>query len=511
MALRDLAYTHSDFPYLVFYPGGKKNKAVRSIPNKVRKESLSRIHTIIERLVGRLSIKEIDSLQRFLQLDGRSLLPVLLDKEGELDHGGLVKPELFLFRTFSREHGIPIHKEYVFETKISMMSNEQLEKLVESLIQQYTYCAYIHETSHAEWIRDLEERFEQHPLVLFAHSKREELQAVERMNRSNLLSQLKYPEDISFWRHRVEIVMRPFRSIPSDWLWSEGCACEHDKEMYVYSDQEELELYCEICDFSVFLKEETLRLEEEFDIEKAKKRIHTIERQFNEIAEKNDVVLDKIKRLEGIQQKSSRYEMEWNEILLLLKKIQALPKHKGNQPSSPWIDLFRGMEAMKLPKVKHASPLVWLSDVELPHVSMLKRVDEWEGLLHQDVSSELDDLKMELVSYLEGNTMTREEEFTKVNKQSFYWGEVEQVLQFVHDTSGVYPAHTITQVLIGKATNKIRSEQLDKAIQFGAMEDWQEKDAMKALKSLEKQGFLRKLQKGFALTDQAVPYIQETT
>lgn len=84
MALRDLAYTHSDFPYLVFYPGGKKNKGVRSIPNKVRKESLSRINTIIERLAGRLSIKEVEALHRFLQLEGRCLLPVLLDKEGEL-------------------------------------------------------------------------------------------------------------------------------------------------------------------------------------------------------------------------------------------------------------------------------------------------------------------------------------------------------------------------------------------------------------------------------------------
>lgn len=45
-----------------------------------------------------------------------------------------------------------------------MMSNEELEKLVEFLIQQYTYCAYIHEASLEEWIRDIEERFEHHPL-----------------------------------------------------------------------------------------------------------------------------------------------------------------------------------------------------------------------------------------------------------------------------------------------------------------------------------------------------------
>ncbi|KGP92390.1 hypothetical protein N780_01780 [Pontibacillus chungwhensis BH030062] len=510
MALRDLAYTHNDFPYLVFYPGGKKNKGVRSIPNKVRKESLSRIHTIVERLVRGRTSEEVAALQQFLQLEGQSLLPVLLDKEGELYHSGLVKPELFLYRVFDSEHGIPIHKEYLFETKISMMSNEQLEKQLQSLIQQYMYCASIHQTSRVEWIRALEKRFEHHPLVQFAHTKREELQAVERMNRSNLLSQLKYPEDLSYWRHRVEIVMRPFRSIPTDWLWSEGDACEHDKEMYVYSGQEELELHCEICDYSVFLKDDALRLEEEFDIEKAKKRIHTIERHFNEITEKNEGVLDKIKRLDAIQQRSSHYEQEWKEIQHLLGKIQALPKHKGDQPTSKWIDLFQAIEAMHLPKVEHPSPLVWLSYVELPNVSMLKRVEEWEGLLNQDVSSELNHLKMELASYVEGNAMTPEEEFTKVNKQPFYWGEVEQVLQFVHDYSGVYPAHTITQVLIGKATNKIRTEQLDKAIQFGAMEDWQEKDAMKALKSLEKQGFLKKLQKGFALTDQAVPYIQET-
>ncbi|MCD5322225.1 MULTISPECIES: RQC-minor-2 family DNA-binding protein [Pontibacillus] len=507
MALRDLAYTHEDFPYLVFFPGGKKNKGVRSIPNKVRKESLSRIHTMVEKIVEGRSKEEIKHLRQFLQTEGQGVLPVLLDKEGDLYLGGVVKPELFLFRTFPKEHGIPIHKEYLFETKISMMSNQQLEAHVERLFQQYLYCAHLSWKTEAEWVHTLEERFEEHSLVQFAHGKKEELKAVEAMNRSNLLSQLKYPEDISFWRHRVEIVMRPFRSIPSEWLWSEGASCHHEKDLYIHSEKEELELYCEVCDYHVYLKEDVLRLEEEFDLEKAKKRIHTIERQFNDITANNELVIDKIQRLGKIRQKAYLYLEEWQNLKVLLQKVESLPIKKEGQPDSPWIDLFEAIEATHMPEGEHSSDLVWLSYVNLPSISMLKRVEEWEELLRKDVRRELERLKESLRAFLEENEMTQEEEFTRVNKHPLYWGEVEQVLQFVHDYSGIYPAHTITQVLIGKATNKIRSEKLDEALQFGAMNEWQEKDAMKALKSLEKQGFLRKLQKGFSLTDKAAGYV----
>ncbi|MYL54975.1 hypothetical protein GLW08_16700 [Pontibacillus yanchengensis] len=511
MSLTKLTYYMEEFPYLVFYPGGKKNKSIRSINNKVRKESIHRIHTMVEESVQHITQEDVTALQAFLGLQGASVLPLLISKEGDLYLGGLVKPELFLFKTFSNEHGVPIHQEYVFETKINTLSNDKLEPLIQSLINQYIFCAKLAKYSRENWIAYLESRFQSHSLVTFAQSKKEEVQAVEKMNKLNLLSQLKYPEDIAFWRHRVEIVMRPFRSIPMHWLWSSGSTCNHQKDLIVHSEKRVMELHCDICDYQFFFyyEEDALQLNEEFDLEKVRKRVNTIERQFNEIVEKNDSLLDKLKRIRSIQLTLKPFQYKWKSVCDLLEQINKIPKQTGDIPFSPFVEIFTQLNKITIPNHEDESYLLWFSQIELPNVHVLKTIDNWEQLLNQDIGRLLTEYEKQLEEYLEQNKISRQEEFMKVNNHSLYWGEVEQMLQLIHDYAGLYPAHVITQVLIGKTSNKIRTEKLHYTSQFGVLDQWLEKDAMKALKTLEKEGWLQKLSKGFALTDKSIPFVEK--
>lgn len=83
------------------------------------------------------------------------------------------------------------------------------------------------------------------------------------------------------------VVLRAYRDIPSEWLWDD-IASHHEKEMVFYSSENLIEYHCEECSYSIYyqVNEQNVYLNEEVDMDRARKRVVTIERQFNEMVDK---------------------------------------------------------------------------------------------------------------------------------------------------------------------------------------------------------------------------------
>ncbi|KGX92491.1 hypothetical protein N781_16505 [Pontibacillus halophilus JSM 076056 = DSM 19796] len=511
MALTQLAYQEDSLPLLVFYPGGKKHKWIRSIDSKVRRGALARVHGLLEEILHTFSDKDIQAVREFLRIEGDGILPILINREGGLYLGGFVKPELFLFREFSPNHGIPIHNEYLFELHLNRLSNERLRSLLEKLLSQYVFTAHLSELEEKEWKERIQSAFYAHPLIAFGREQKVVIESIEKMNRSNLLSQLKYPDDIAYWRQRVEIVMRPFRAIPGQWLWSEGGElCGHEKVMVVDSRTENLILQCEVCRYEVYFNpvDYVLTLPEEFDVERAKKRISTTERQFNEIARNNERLLDKLRELAKLKEKVECLQGEWMRIKETLTSIDQLPRLEGERPHHPVEEMFRLLESSYFPKEQIQPELQSFSNIELQDVRMLNKVEEWLDLLKVGLPQLLRRYQEQLDHYFEQNRASDQLEFMVVNKQPLYWQEVESIFHLIYEEGRNSSAQLLTQVVTGKATNKIRALRLHEARQFGVLQHWLEKDVMKVLKRLEKEGWITKQKKGYTLSARALPYVE---
>lgn len=187
MSVEHHAYHFEAYPLFAFVPVSKKNKRIRTLGQKVQKGIIHRIHEQVKRKVAALSSEEIRKLQAFLDDDSEAILPVPLNREDEL-FPQLIKPELLLWNSFSTIHGIPIHQTLAYPEQYLQLSSEKLDHHLDQVIQDYLFCAELAQKSRYKWEGEIIEAFQRHPFIQLARKKREVVGAVERMNRSPLLS-----------------------------------------------------------------------------------------------------------------------------------------------------------------------------------------------------------------------------------------------------------------------------------------------------------------------------------
>ncbi|MGR9048355.1 RQC-minor-2 family DNA-binding protein [Halobacillus faecis] len=498
-----IAYQDQRYPYVVLAPIGKKNKQIRSIGHKFERGLLSRLNDAI---VDQINDKALDvaNIRPYLGLSGKAVLPVSFEKE-ETIHPHLLRPELFLWRSLSEEHGLPLKEEFLYSTDFTQLSSEQLYEHVGEVLEDYLFLSHISEYDRKDWIDKISAAFHNHPIVRLFHEKRDVIDAVEVMNQSALLSVLNYPEDVAYWRHRVNIVMRPFRTLPADWLEGREGSCSHKKSLAFLSKERCICCSCERCDYTLlyYIDEDRVALEEEFDVERATKRVITIEKQFNEIAEQNQRLLEQLIQLRGLKKQLTVARKTLDESLDVVKQIQRYQRKTEGVESHPLLYMYDKLNRSRIPERTAESELIWLSGIELEDVRMLKELRDWQKIVPENVypmtSHVLEELKNKLseVRYEENDVIIT------VKGRSLTYAETQQVLDLIYYYGTDYPAHTLVQVLAGKATNKLRQLHLHETRWFGILSSWPEKHIQKLFNQLEKQGWLMKQQKGYSISDYA--------
>ncbi|MGE6205075.1 RQC-minor-2 family DNA-binding protein [Guptibacillus hwajinpoensis] len=499
MTVEHHTYHFDAYPMFAFVPMGKKNKRIRTVGQKVQKGMIHRLHEHVKRKIGALTQEEKQKLQTFLEQENEAVLPIPLNKEDEL-YPHLIKPEQLLWQTFSQMHGLPIHNNSTYQEFYLQLSTEDLDRHLDRVIRDYLFCAELAERSRVEWEDRIVEAYQLHPFIQLAREKENVVKAVERMNHSPLISLLNSPEDLAYWRHRVDIVMRPYREVPDEWLWNEKGVCHHEKEMRFHPSSGDVEFYCETCGYAIYydIEENHVHFKEEIDMDRAKKRIVTIERQFNEMVDKPPRLVEKMEKVSQAIEAFKPYAPLYAEVLRVQHTLSEEELALFEAPST--VMVYQQLKSVRLPEDRAGSPLIWFSYVLTDTIEPFKPRTVFPDLDESEIAFVRDYL--EKVKSISQNVPSNEEEYLNVKQHTMTIGEMKLLLHFIigHENE---PLHVLSKVFTGQATNAIRAQRLHENEVFGLLQNWQEKYVVKGIKYMEKDGLLLKLSKGYGLTEKA--------
>ncbi|MCD7035416.1 hypothetical protein LRR81_14315 [Metabacillus sp. GX 13764] len=479
MSLDALAQYFDPYPSLAVFPLGKKTKSVRSPGHKKERAVFGRMEECLQELD--MKEPERQALQGFFGLGGSAVFPVFSKKGDEL-YPHFIRPESVLWKEFSSQHGVPLHPEGFYPESFASLSRDALFAHVKETVRDYLFAAYISKKSRGEWEKFLEESYYKHPFVQLAHEKKRVIEAAEKMNRSSLLSLLSPPEDVSFWRKRIEIVLRPYRLLPP--------LCSHQKEMSLHSETETMVFSCAECKTKLIyhVKESVLELEEEPDMEKAKKRIATIERLFNGLAAKNTGLLEDLDKV-----------MDWKKRLIKLPKVMEMMEKLYAKPflekeADPFSAFLKHLHQTAAPETRDPSELLWLSGFVISPLSLLKEIRQ---TTFKETEARLELLEVELENALTAEVLPPEKTILAIKQSTLSFQDLTVILTGLEAELQNQPLHLLAQVLKGRTSSKIREEKLDETEQFGYLQHWEEKDIQKAFKKLEKESLIKKQNVGY--------------
>ncbi|WP_280772068.1 RQC-minor-2 family DNA-binding protein [Salipaludibacillus daqingensis] len=478
------------YPSLLFVPVGDKSSMIRSVGTKEEKAQLSRLQEAVFHEFSTRSKIELKLLETFLGTD-RPCIPVPIFQQKHL-YPNLLKAEMFLFNQVSPYQRISIESQYFYKKIWGRLTTDQLINHVNAVVSVYLFCAKVSSHEKRYWLSSIEKAYENHPFIQLARSKKNIVEAVEIMNKSSLLAVLKYPEDISYWRHRVEIVMRPYRAIPSKWRWK---MCNHEKELLPQPASNTIKCICHECDFSVTydIDEHDVALPKEVNLFQATKRIATIERQFNDIASQSENVTKNIQKLQEF-----KYFLAEHRVIIeaILDLQDTLPK-KLEMPSHPLIHCYEEIHQVSLPESMNESMLLWMSNVQISDISIFKKIEEWQSMMHSDISEELKRVHIHLTQLAEENRARPDDIIVQMKNYKITREKAEIIVLFLEKQDREIPLHILVQVLKGEATNKLRSLHFHEEELFGLLDCWPEKYITKAIFQLEKESYITKQNKGY--------------
>jgi hypothetical protein len=194
MTLREnLPVDFTGYNHLTFLPLGRKNKSIRSAGSKYTKGLLGRLNDYFERAMNELSKEDITLFQTFLYESRRGGLPVAIDKNEDV-YLYFWKPTSFLWKEYNKNGGIPIHHDEFYPQDFTVLTKNELENYLGSIMKDYIFCARIHDSSRKEWIQHVNKCFFKHPLVSLYHRNAGVIEAIEQSKKSPLLFIMKNPE-----------------------------------------------------------------------------------------------------------------------------------------------------------------------------------------------------------------------------------------------------------------------------------------------------------------------------
>ncbi|MDX8289837.1 RQC-minor-2 family DNA-binding protein [Metabacillus indicus] len=469
MQLQQIAYQFGDYPSLLFVPAGRKYPEIRSIGHKEERAALSRLEQAAAKELLSVPEEEMTLLKTFLGTD-RPSIPLPVYKQERL-YPHLIRPEMFLWKKHSVQRGLPISTGYFYPETYGTLSAQDLSRHVKKVVQDYLFCARLNKFERKHWIEKINTAYTQHPLIRLASSKEAVIHAVEIMNKSSLLGVLKYPEDISYWRHRVEIVMRPYRSIPKAWQWT---VCSHEKELTLHADTDSIICTCSACRYSVSYRvsKDEVSLPDEVNIPQATKRIATIERQFNEIAVQSEETMEKLYALKEIQTVLEQHAP-------IIKQILDMQTRLGSAAEThPAAAIYTEIEQLSFPDAIQPS-LLSLASISVPDASVLKRAENWSKQLPHDLDESLARHLQKLQELAEQHKPQADDVMFEIKEFRLLRSHLEKIQLFLQEET--VQNHMLVQILRGEATSKIRRSGFHEAEVFGLLNEWPAKYITKAI------------------------------
>lgn len=418
---------------------------------------LRRIASILKELLSSRGQEDLELLSRFTKLPSHTFPLAIVSEQQAYMYA--IRPDYFLWKKQKPELILTPDSHHFDSRNLYVLSDNQLRSYFDELLDSYVFAAQLPTLSRRQWKEKVRLAYSQHPFIRLAAEKQDVLEAVENANRSMLMGVLNPPEDVAFWRHRVEIVLRPYRALPTDGTYS---ACGHPIQVTVDKESPMLHIYCETCNYTYRYDpvEDRVVLQEEVQLAQAQKRISTIERQFNALAEGTPKVIAALRKLQEIQ--------GW----YIDKEFSA---HTGDAHR-----LIHSLQEASFPVEPIEPTLLSLQHVKLSTIDSLRFVQPYLDKSKQQLDQQLEDEQRETSSSPLGDTEKPVRFSTK--GYTLYEEEVDVIEDYLaRDEQMTF--HLLIQVLKGEATSKVRALNLHRSPIFGLLRPWPKKLIPQAIKS----------------------------
>jgi hypothetical protein len=501
-----LLITFEPYPALTFIPLGRKNKTVRSLGTKHIKGLLTRMNDGIEAVMNNLSEEDKRLLSAFLYENKASGFPIPIGKKDEL-HPSFWKPETFLWKGHNEHTGIPIHSEQFYPETFTKMSKEELTPYIEKVVNDYMFCARVHDSTRDEWLKHINKKFFEHPLISLYHEHKETIEGAEKVKRSPLLFLMKDPDQVAFWRGRVEIIMRPFRSLTYEVFHNGLTSCPHGIHLSFHSAFETIHAHCDRChiSFTYDVANNEVTLKEEFDVRLASKRIATMKRQFHEMMRQNGALLEKLKLLQQWKTNLAVYKERLDEIWDVRKQVNlyALQEKQNLLPAT--LVFIQAILDSDIPKQEGPPSISWFAQWHVPDVSLLNEMydaSSWmkEPLLEETIQHLLENEQKRLLQTKQDLLHIPAE----IGHIQLLPSQLPLLLELVDTLGKEENQQMYSQILMGMTTSSMRQKQFDRLSAFGLFSSFKLKHLLPIFDSLQAWGLIQKEKQGFSLTSKGI-------
>lgn len=493
------AYSH-----LTFLPLGRKNKSIRSVGSKHTKGLLGRLNDYFERAMNELSQEDIVIFQTFLYGSHRGGFPVAIDKNEDV-YPHFWKPTSFLWKEYNKNLGIPIHHDEFYSQDFTVLTKNELESYLGSIMKDYIFCARIHDSSKEEWIQHINKCFLKHPLISLYHRNADVIEAIEQSKKSPLLFIMKNPEQIAFWRNRIEIIMRPFRSL-SYAAFERGFSDTEDTVLTVHGENEIIRLTSENRGLAVTydVTNDAISLDDEYNVVLAAKRLATTQRQFEEIIDENEEVIQKLLVFFKWKSLLKHHEVHIKEIQ---DKLCSLTTYQLNQrqvlqENDHFLSFIQKVLQVKTPNANlEVGSIQWFSQWDFPDVTLLQETNKSTCCMDpNEVEKKLTEISAKIENELHKQRQDLLSTPLKIGQIPFDSNQMLRLLTLIDTLKNTETQQSYVQILEGVSTNSIRQKELDKIPAFGLLNSVKRKRIVTYLQELQNYQLLKKEKKGFSLT-----------
>ncbi|MBM7703458.1 RQC-minor-2 family DNA-binding protein [Metabacillus iocasae] len=491
------------YPSLTFLPLGRKNKSVRSLANDHTKGVLTRLNKAVEVALSEYVEDDIQLLQAFLYDETKGGLPVPITKQEEV-YPYLWKADAFLWRTFSEQKGIPIHSNEFYTNSFVTMTKEQLETYIKQVIKSYMFCARIHDTTRRDWLGHVNKRFHEHPIVALYHKNRDDIVAIEAAKTSPLLFLMKNPDQIAFWRSRIEIIMRPFRSMSLN-VFEQGLfACPHEMTIDLNENEETMRILCDKCgvEMTYHVADDIVTLKDDYNVILTSKRLHTTRRQFTDIMKDNPHVVDKLYLLQEWKQILAKQQPLLTQLKDIYSEINDYMIHSRSTMDDPFLHFLFKVKRSSIPDWPSESmSLPWFAEWHLDDISMMNELYTFNVYLQEEkLIKKLHESVKEATDTLEETKQAFFTNSLKVGRIDFSPVDLHSLLQLVKEIGATETQQTYIAILSGQLSSTLRRKQYDQLTAYSMLKQMKQKYLLNLFSQLQEWQLIQKERVGFSLT-----------
>ncbi|MGG1319212.1 RQC domain-containing protein [Priestia megaterium] len=236
----------------------------------------------------------------------------------------------------------------------------------------------------------------------------------------------------------------------------------------------------------------------------AAKRLATTQRQFEEIIDENEEVIQKLLVFFKWKSLLKHHEVHIKEIQ---DKLCSLTTYQLNQEqvlqeNEPFLSFIQKVLQVKTPNANlEVGSIQWFSQWDFPDVTLLQETNKFTCYMDpNEIEKKLAEISAKIENELHKQRQDLLSTPLKIGQITFDSNQMLRLLTLIDTLKNTETQQSYVQILEGVSTNSIRQKELDKIPAFGLLNSVKRKRIVTYLQELQNYQLLKKENIGFSLT-----------